>query len=126
MILIAVNDDATGSLSSLLINDLKRLGIRTDLQGKYRYSYCSVITPDGVYEDISSNTNVSCEGEIEGVSYKILSYGSGSGAGFCSIVINGEECSQNKRGLNFVILEDGIITDSVCFDTCSIETKVYR
>lgn len=126
VILIAVNDDAAGSLSRLLINDLKKLGIRTDLQGKYRYSYCAVITPDGVHEDISSNTNVSCGGEIDGVTYNVSSYGSGSGVGYCSIVIDGEECSQNKRGLNFVVLENGTITDSVCFDTCSIETKVYR
>ena len=27
---------------------------------------------------------------------------------------------------NFVVIENGTITDSVCFDTCSIETKVYR
>lgn len=126
VILIAVNDDAAGSLSGLLIDDLKKLGIKTDLQGKYRCSYYAVITPDEINEDISANANVHYSGEIEGVGFSISSYGYGSGVGYCSIVINGEERSQNKRGLNFVVMEDGVVTDSVCFDTCSIITEVYR
>ena len=126
VIFIVVNDDAAGSWNSILSEDLHRLGTKVDLAGKYQESYYAVITPQAVIEDISDSKRVGYSGEIEGIPYSVSSYGYGSGVGYCSIVINGAEYSQNKRGLNIVVFEDGKVIDSVCFDTCGAETKVYR
>lgn len=126
-IFIAVRDEATDSLTSVLLDDLKEIGVRTDLKDKYRYSYYAVITPEGSVEDSSNTETISTSGQIGDISYSITSGGYSAG-NISSILINGVEYSKNSRGMNFVIFDNKTQTviDSVCFDTHTQEMRVTR
>lgn len=126
-IFISIKDEGTASLTDTILEDLKILGIQTDLKGKTRYSYYAVISPIGTKEDISADSEVSCKGEVDGIAFSISSAGYAAGNS-SSILINGIEYSKNVRGLNFVIydLKDKQVAESVTFDTYAFEMSVTR
>lgn len=124
-IFIAVKDDGTSALTGTLLNDLKKLGIRSDLAGKKQYSYYSVITPEGVVEELSPDQPVSYSGVVDGLEYTITSAGHNAGNN-CLIMIDGTEYSKNVRGMNLVVVEDGQVTDAVAFDTYNQIMKVTK
>lgn len=123
-IFISVKDDASKNLTSTIINDLKSLGISTDLRDYFRYSYCAVIAPDGVLEKLS-NELIRLEGTVDGIEYSVVSAGFESGSK-SSIILNGDEYSKNCRGLNIVVLENGKPVESIAFDTYTLEMSVTR
>lgn len=127
VILISIKDDGTRALTPTLLDDLAQLGAQTDLRGKYRNSYCAVITPEGSREEISADHEVSCEGEVDGTSFTVASAGYLVG-NRSSIVIDGTEYSKNVRGMNMVIydLNEKTVTESIAFDTYQNEMKVTR
>ena len=61
------------------------------------------------------------------MSYKVISAGYDRG-NLSSILLNGQEYSENTRGLNFVVYsnETHRILDEVTFDICSPELSVIR
>ncbi len=126
-IFISAKDEATGALTPVLLEDLRSLGIQTDLKGKYRYSYYAVISPDGVTEDLSSTETISRSGRVSGLDYTIVSGGYTVG-NTSSIVLNGTEYSKNTRGMNMVIAdsETGTVMASIAFDTNVQEMRVTR
>lgn len=109
------------------MDDLKELGIQTDLKGKGRYSYYAVLLPESTKEDLSADSEVSCEGKSDGVSFSISSAGYSAG-NRSSIIIDGIEYSKNVRGMNFVIydLKEKQVAESVTFDTYALEMSVTR
>ena len=117
-IFLAVKDDGSKALTPILLDDLKALGIQTDLSGKHRNSYYAVISPEGVAEEISADHAVSHSGTASGVTYTVTSAGYSAG-NYSSIAIDGIEHSQNTRGMNIVVVEDGVVTESIAFDTYS-------
>lgn len=124
VIFISARDEASYNITEILSDDLKALGLQEDLRGKYRYSYCAVITPEGVHEELSEEP-AKINGEYDGIRYEVSSKGFLCGDD-SSIRINGQEYSQNTRGLNIVLMENGQVVDSVAFDTYSHEMKVTR
>lgn len=124
VIFLSVNDDAAGSMTGTLVEDMKALGLQTDLRGQYRSSYYAVITEDNVLEEISEEA-VEQSGIIDGLEYYISSAGNKAGK-YSSIIVNGEEYSKNVRGINIVVVEEGIVRDSIAFDTCIPEMTVTR
>lgn len=125
IIFISVKDEGTGALTVTLLQDLQELGIKTDLNGKYRNSYYALITPEDTKEEISPDREVQSEGEACGVRYSIASAGYLIG-NRSSIEIDGTEYSRNVRGMNIVIydLKENKVTDSISFDTCASDMRV--
>ena len=126
-IFISAKDEAASALTPPLLQDLKELGIKTDLQGRLRSSYYAVITPAYVIEDIGSQTVLTFEGIVGEKTYKITSAGYQVG-NTSSIMIDGIEYSKNRRGLNIVVYDNALkqVTDSVSFDTYVQEMTVTR
>lgn len=126
-IFISVKDEGTHSLTNVLLNDLKEIGVRADLSDKYYNSFYAVITSEGSTEELSDSETISCSGQIGGVSYTIASAGALVG-NTSSIIINDVEYSKNTRGMNFVILDNktGEVIDSAAFDTYDFEMRVTR
>lgn len=126
-IFIAIKDDGTKSLTGTLIEDLKAVGIKTDLTDKFHNSFYAVITPEGSIEAFSDTETISHDGQTSGVSYTIVSGGYYIG-NTSSVIINGEEYSKNTRGMNFVILDNktGEVIDSVAFDIYDFEIRLTR
>lgn len=116
---ISVNDDASQFLTATLIEDMQGLGIQTDLRDKFRHSYYAVVADGDVVEDCSEE-QLSWQGQIMGKAISVVSAGYNSGPN-SSISIDGVEYSENRRGMNIVVLENGAVTDTVTFDTSSFE-----
>ena len=126
-VFISAKDEAASALTPPLLQDLKGLGIKTDLQGRVRSSFYAVISPGSVVEEIGSQTVLSHEGMVGDVPYTISSAGYQVG-NTSSIVIDGVEYSKNRRGLNVVVYDNSLkqVTDAVCFDTYLQEMTVTR
>lgn len=126
-VFISAKDEATASLTPVLLEDLKNLGIQTDLRGRTRNGFYAVITPDEVIEEISPTIVLQHEGTVGGSTYSISSAGYQVG-NLSSIVIDGTEYSKNRRGLNIVVYDNvtGKVIDSVSFDTFIQEMTVTR
>ena len=125
-LIMAVKDDGSQQMTVTLYEDMEKFGIKTDLRGQYRKSFYSVVTPDGVVEELA-DTEIKTEGKIGDVSYSVASAGYLVG-NTCSIMINDVEYAVNSRGLNIVVIdnEEKKVIDSVCFDTCGWDIKVTR
>ena len=117
-VFLAIKDEGTNALTVTLLEDLKKLGIQTDLNGKSQYSYYAILGSKGIQEELRKDQPVSCSGVINDREYTIESAGFNAG-NYSSIVIDGTEYSRNVRGMNIVVIEDGIISESIAFDTSS-------
>ena len=126
-IFISAKDDASSSLTVTLIEDMKKLGLETDLMNKNRYSFYAVISPEGIVEQLSENHEISHSGFIGDSNYVISSAGYSAGNN-SSIIIDGVEYSKNVRGLNIVVYnpETRTVIDSFGIDTYSRDMKVTR
>lgn len=120
VIFIAVNDTPAGRLNDQIMEELGKLGIKENLNEHFRKAYIAVIS-----EGKATKEQIGKDGETlvfdESICSKPVSlhsapYGSQPMA---SIKIDGREWAINKRGLNFVIMDQagGHVIDSVAFDT---------
>ena len=125
-ILLAVRDEASKNMTVTLCEDMKRLGIQTDLRGQYRKSFYAIVTPDGITEELSDE-ELSCDGFLDDIAYSIMSAGYYAGKS-CSIVVDGEEYAKNVRGLNIVVFDNvkKKVEDTIAFDTYKQEMNVTR
>ena len=127
-IFIAVKEDASAYMNDGVANGLQRLGLSTDLHGKYGYSYYAVILPDGILEDCAgqplSASGTFCGGRC---AYQISSAGLEYGSS-CSIIIDHNEYAIQDRGLNIVVYDHVYrkVVDSVCFDTGAPTLDAFR
>lgn len=116
-VLIGVKDEASTGLDLETAQAFGRIGIDCSLFGKTGSSYIAV-SGNGTHVDSVANHELNYSGKLkDGRKYEIISealkYGN-----TCSIVIDGVEYAQNKRGFNFVVVDDlsGKIIDSRVFD----------
>lgn len=126
-VFISVRNDATKSLTPALLEDLRALGMQTDLCGRYRSSFYAVISPEGIAEEVSSDTALSREGKVGGIFYSIASAGCFVGD-YSSILIDGVEYSRNVGGMNIVVYDNQArqVVDSVGFNTSVQSMNVTR
>lgn len=124
---ISVRDGAAAALTAPLIEDMRALGIQTDLRGRAYNSFYAVVTADGVYEDVATDSALTREGTIGDVPYAIASAGYWVG-NYSSIMIDGVEYSKNARGMNIVVYDNrtGQVVDSVGFNTSVQAMTVTR
>lgn len=126
VLFMSVKDEATRGMIEIIIDDMKALGIKTDLTDKYRQSFYAVIAYDFLIEELSQEALVK-KGEIDGIAFEIMS--AGKTVGDCSsIILNGVEYSNNGRGLNIVVYDrkKGKVVDSFSIDTFLWLMKVSR
>ena len=120
-VFISAMDDASADMDDEIVNAMENLGLKTDLRGHFRESYIAVIEGGKVITEQCSSDKIVYEGSARGgkTLYEITSAGNEAGS-ISSISVAGQELSQNRRGLNIVVIDNescGVI-DSVCFDTC--------
>ena len=132
-VLIAVSDTPCGpAFKSEHSSALMKLGIKTDLVGKYRLSYAAAINAgELLFEEIAPSITMPVEHEFSiGNCHMSL-----ESVGYCvprkseaNITINGKNCSANVRGINFVVLDPvtDTLIDAVTFDTYGEKFPCYR
>lgn len=128
-IILSVKDDASGSLDDKIYEKLKVLGVSEALRNEYGFSYLSVIEQGDALCEKCGHEMLYRSGTFDHDRMKYTVVSGGYDRGNCSsIMLNGQEYSENVRGLNFVIYsnETHRILDEVGFDTCSEELTATR
>lgn len=119
IICLSIKDDATRGLTESELEELQSFGLNMRFVDHYRGSLAAVIDNGEVVIQKDGNLNLSCEYEpYTNCEIKVSSAGHNVG-NFSSIVINGVEYSQNKRGFNIVVYDkskDEVVASTV-FDT---------
>ena len=131
VLFLSVRDTANKFWNSF---DIKKLGLEADLSEKWRQSYIAVVDTDGIikhegkrnnYRDIRyqftfDDLEDKSENSLPLDNYAYLSsYAMGKGHYTKSaIIINGEQYSLNRRGLNIVVYskEESRVIDSIVVD----------
>ncbi len=121
IIFISMLGDTTGTITDEIQRELSELGVETNLCGRTQDSFYVVL--DGgksVDEGINEDSQISSEGDVEEITYTILSAGATCG-NTSSIVVNGTEYSRTQSGLNIVVWnkQDNCLVDAVNFDTAN-------
>ncbi len=127
LLALAVCDEGSESLRDSTQELLWLLGLQNDLRGDYRQAYLGLIREDMVLEEASDAEYLELSGETDGCVYEIQSAGYDVGK-MCSIRLQEEELSVNRRGLNLVLyrIADRQLMDSVSFDTCDESNTARR
>lgn len=116
-VLIAVKDEASQGMELKEAMAFGKIGLECELFGKNGLSYFAV-TGNGKHIELAANHELKYEGELkDGTKYEIIS-GALKYGNTCSIMIGGEEYAKNRRGYNFVVVDDltGKVIDSRVFD----------
>ena len=97
---------------------LKDLGVDVKFEGNNAWTLSAVISKDN--KTVETNAELSrLTGKIEALNYDVFSsYTNYENQTFASVKINDTEMSRNKKGLNFVIIDNDTnkVIDSVNFD----------
>ncbi|EGO8216246.1 hypothetical protein E5K15_001540, partial [Enterococcus faecalis] len=97
---------------------LKDLGLGVKFEGNNAWTLSAVISKDN--KTVETNAELSrLTGKIEALNYDVFSsYTNYENQTFASVKINDTEMSRNKKGLNFVIIDNNTnkVIDSVNFD----------
>lgn len=119
-IIISAVDDASSVLDAGIFEKLNALELSVDWTNGYRNSYVAVVEQGTVVYENHEHDKIVASGEFdEGrMTYAITSGGWDEGC-YSSIVLNGQEFSENVNGLHFVVysIETHRILDEVSFDT---------
>ena len=117
LIIFSAKDDAFSGMTEPIFDQLRRIGLLGNANGKRGDSYYSVFG-GGVTTSELAHKSLNWKGIIQGLEVSIISAGFDVG-NYSSIMINGIEYSENKRGLNVVVYDTGNneVIDSFCIDT---------
>lgn len=122
-IIISAVGDAASALDVGIINKLKILGLSVDWTNGCRNSYVAVVEQGTVVCEKHEYETIEVSGEFDHgrMSYAITSSDWDRGC-YSSIILNGQEYSENVGGLSFVVYsnETHRILDEVSFDDCFI------
>ena len=122
-IIISIMDEGTVSLTETILEDLAQIGVKSDLHGKYRWSFYTILTDEEPVELLDSSY-LEYHGDVCGMECTVVSAGLEAG-NVSSIVLNGAEYSKSVRGMNIVTIKDGVISP-VAFDTYDFRMMVTR
>lgn len=119
LVLVSVRDDGSGQYRNYN-SSFKDLGITSDLNKKFRWSYIGVKNINtGFVKEIIDSTKVSFSFKSDKLDIKMTSIGGNKSGNMSSIIVNGKEYSKNLRGHNFVIIN---LKEQVVFDTFNVDT----
>lgn len=116
-VLIAVRDEAAQGMELKEAQAFGRIGLDCDVYGKSGSSYFAV-AGNGKHVEAAGKHELNYNGELkDGTKYEIIS-GALKYGNTCSIMIGGEEYAKNRRGFNFVVVDDltGKVIDSRVYD----------
>ena len=132
IVLLSVRDDGVSALNRESMELLHRLGVETTLADHeakninsrkfFQNSFYSLLRHGNAEAEKVGDEKLTVSGELpDGVEYIIDSAGQKTEESNASIIIGGNECSMNQRGMNFVVYDEKQhrVVDSVCFDTFS-------
>ena len=126
-VLISVRDIPGHFLSEGIAEQLVQMGFSNaeTLCDRQYHSFIGVHSPSAVYESIKDTAD-SYSTSVNGVPVEIRSSVFNAG-NTSSILVNGDEYSPNRRGLNIVVLtKDQRVADAVSFDTHVPELTCIR
>lgn len=121
-VMIVASDTPVGPAATWeMTGALMALGLQIDLYGKFRCAYAAMIDAGQVvFEELKSDTRETISQEIivRNKKVKLVSAGFNAGHPQGSILIDGKNYSQNKRGLNIVVYDKitGKVLDRTAFD----------
>lgn len=129
IIAVAVKDTPGFAFTEEMAEKMRAFGCRISLVDKHWKGYVALI--DGgkiIAENISrKEERVAYVGNLGGKNYKVVSrpYRQGN---ISAIIIDGVEYSENRRGVNIVVLDKSLnaVIDTVSFDTHMKHTPCYR
>lgn len=128
-IIISAKDDASSAMNEEITKRLKALGLSADWSQGFRYSYAAVIEKGKLISENFEHEKIEISGTFDHnrMKYSITSGGWDRGC-TSSILLNGQEYSENARGLNIVVYsnETHRILDEVTFDTSIPDLTVTR
>ncbi len=101
--------DASYYMTDDAVTVLRRYGLDADLIGKYKAGYAAVLEGGRkICESLEMNTTACCDAKFRnGPTISVSSMGGGVNP-FCNIVIDGQECSEDKTGLAFAVYDKRI------------------
>lgn len=122
-IIISAADDALSALDVSTLDKLNVLGLSADWINGYRNSYAAVVEQGTVVYEKHEHEKIEISGEFDDgrMTYAITSGGWDIGC-YSSIILNGQEYSENVKGLNFVVYSNE--THRV-LDEVSFQPKIY-
>lgn len=117
LVIFAVKDEASHAITEEIEAAMKQLGLRKNLEGKFRYSYIALIDEKEVLMERLSPEALIYDEIIDNLTIHVESAG-GDAGDYSSIKINDEEYSVNNRGLNIVVYDKNTeeVVSCVCFD----------
>lgn len=126
IIILSTKDDSTAKLDGLseqLLGELEMSDFTNIMEHGCGYA---VITSDSVQE-ASSEENLDYQMEANGHSISLSNGGWYSGY-YSSIIIDGEECSRNERGINVCVynISTGQVEDTLTYNDGVVMESVYR
>lgn len=119
-IMIAARNDTAKYFSEDIKNALYKLGLTTDLSTHSNQSYVAVINNKNVvFEESAIGSTVSYYGRIGDIEISVSSFADKALGNSASIVVDGNECSPQNAGLNFVVYDNivGQIVSRRTFNT---------
>lgn len=119
-IIISSVNDASSVLDAGVFDKLNALGLSVEWTNGYRNNYVAVVERGTIVYENHEHDKIDISGTFddEKMTYTIKSGGCDEGR-YSSIVLNGQEYSENVSGINFVVYsnETHRILDAVFFDT---------
>ena len=125
-IFMTVKDNAYTGMTEGAKAQLKRLGLYTEWnENMYRQPYMAILSEGKKIEGAGGYQAYS--DRFAGGRYDVKSIGYNEG-NVASVMINGEECSVNRRGLNIVVYSHYLdrVVDSVNFDLQEGDGTAFR
>ena len=129
VVAISVRDTPGFELNEKINSLLHDIGCQVSLVDKHWQSYVFMMDGDKVVSEVISKNQerVAYTGTLYGKSYKVVSRSYNRGD-ISAIQIDGIEYSENRRGLNIVLIDKNLneVIDTVVFDTHEKNAPCYR
>lgn len=108
-VMIAARNDTAKYFSEEVKGALGKLGLSVDLSEHSNQSYGAVISNGKViFEKDATGETVNYYGEVGGITVCLSSFADKATGNSASIVIDGQECSTQQAGLNFVVYDNTV------------------
>lgn len=115
--IISVSDDASVSFTDEIAESMYSIGLKYDLRGCYRQGYIAIIDAGQVIYETLGEERLEYSNDVSGVHCDVVSAGYNAGKQ-SSIILDGVEYSNNRRGMNIVIYdkEQQKVVNTTTFD----------
>lgn len=116
LLLLSIMDDGTSLLDDHLMDEFKKLGMKTDLRGHFRKSFVAILdSGESIYENISEES-LEYDAFYQGLHLTLKSAGLDQG-NEAAIFVDGIDYAVKQSGINIVVYDKshGLVIDSIVF-----------